>query len=130
MELEKKSITGSSEDGIGCAVWRQIFCTRYPHCSFASSRCFLSGRNGRFCSADRNIKCKINKDGIWVEKLEDNPAKYIPEELREAGEGEVVKINLNQPMAEIPKELSKYPVATRLSPMVQSLWDVTLLTLS
>ncbi|MDR3133332.1 MAG: fumarate hydratase [Prevotellaceae bacterium] len=70
---------------------------------------------GVSCSADRNIKCKINKDGIWIEKLEDHPGKYIPEALREAGEGEAVKIDLNQPMPAILKELSKYPVSTRLS---------------
>ena len=67
------------------------------------------------CSADRNILAKINKDGIWVEKLEDNPSKYIPEELRNAGEGNAVSIDLNMPMADILKELSKHPVATRLS---------------
>ncbi len=67
------------------------------------------------CSADRNIKAKINKDGVWIEKLEDNPGRYIPEELRNAGEGNAVKINLNRPMKEILAELSKYPVATRLS---------------
>ena len=70
---------------------------------------------GVSCSADRNIKAKINKDGIWIEKLDDNPARLIPEELRQAGEGEAVKINLDQPMSEILKELSKYPVSTRLS---------------
>lgn len=70
---------------------------------------------GVSCSADRNIKCKINKDGIWIEKLDDQPALHIPEELRNAGEGDAVKINLNQPMKEILKELSKYPVSTRLS---------------
>lgn len=67
------------------------------------------------CSADRNIKAKINKDGIWVEKMEDNPGKYIPEALRNAGEGNAVRIDLDQPMSEILKELTKYPVATRLS---------------
>ncbi len=67
------------------------------------------------CSADRNIKAKINKDGIWVEKMEDNPGKYIPEHLRNEGEGDAVKINLNQPMQAVLSELSKYPVATRLS---------------
>lgn len=67
------------------------------------------------CSADRNIKAKINKDGIWVEKMESNPGQYIPEALRNAGEGDAVKINLDQPMADILKELTKYPVATRLS---------------
>lgn len=70
---------------------------------------------GVSCSADRNIKAKINKDGIWIEKLEENPGKYIPEELRNAGEGDAVKIDLNQPMADILKELTKYPVSTRLS---------------
>ena len=56
---------------------------------------------GVSCSADRNIKCKINKEGIWIEKLDSNPGELIPEEMRHAGEGAVVKINLNQPMADI-----------------------------
>lgn len=70
---------------------------------------------GVSCSADRNVKCKINKEGIWIEKLDSNPGELIPAELRQAGEGDAVKINLNQPMADILKELDKYPVATRLS---------------
>ncbi len=67
------------------------------------------------CSADRNIKAKINKQGVWIEKLETNPGKYIPEEYRKAGEGDAVRIDLNRPMKEILAELTKYPVATRLS---------------
>ncbi|MCL1938314.1 MAG: fumarate hydratase [Candidatus Azobacteroides sp.] len=67
------------------------------------------------CSADRNIKAKINKEGIWIEKMEDHPARYIPEALRKAGEGDAVKINLNRPMKEILADLTRYPVATRLS---------------
>ncbi len=70
---------------------------------------------GVSCSADRNIKCKINKDGIWIEKMDDNPGELIPAELREAGEGGGVRIDLNQSMDEVRKELSKYPVATRVS---------------
>ena len=70
---------------------------------------------GVSCSADRNIKCKINKDGIWIEKMDDNPGSLIPEELRNAGEGDVVRIDLNRPMPEILAELTKHPVATRLS---------------
>ncbi len=70
---------------------------------------------GVSCSADRNIKCKINKEGIWIEKLDDNPSNLIPQELRQAGEGDAVKIDLNQPMKDVLKELTKYPVATRLS---------------
>ncbi|XPE40562.1 fumarate hydratase [Shigella flexneri] len=53
---------------------------------------------GISCSADRNIKAKINREGIWIEKLEHNPGQYIPEYLRQAGEGEVVKVELNRPM--------------------------------
>ena len=70
---------------------------------------------GVSCSADRNIKCKINKEGNWIEKLDSNPGELIPAELRKAGEGDVVKIDLNRPMSEILKELTKYPVSTRLS---------------
>ena len=70
---------------------------------------------GVSCSADRNIKAKINKDGIWIEKLDDNPTELIPEELRNAGEGGGVRIDLNQPMDVIRKTLSQYPVSTRLS---------------
>ncbi len=70
---------------------------------------------GVSCSADRNIKAKINKEGIWIEKLDDNPGRLIPAELKEAGEGESVRIDLNKPMKEVLEELSKYPVSTRLS---------------
>ncbi len=70
---------------------------------------------GVSCSADRNIKAKINRDGIWIEKLEDNPAQYIPEALRQKGETGVVEVDLNRPMTEILAQLSEYPVSTRLS---------------
>lgn len=70
---------------------------------------------GVSCSADRNIKAKINKDGIWIEKMDDNPGELIPAALRNAGEGDVIKIDLNQPMKDVCKQLSKYPVATRVS---------------
>ena len=70
---------------------------------------------GVSCSADRNIKAKIYKDGVWIEKLDSNPGELIPEEYRKAGEGETIKIDLNQPMSEVCKELSKYPVSTRVS---------------
>jgi fumarate hydratase class I len=70
---------------------------------------------GVSCSADRNIKAKINKDGIWIEKLDDNPTQWIPENLRKAGEGTGVVVDLDRPMSEICKQLSQYPVSTRLS---------------
>ncbi|ARD60440.1 fumarate hydratase [Kosakonia radicincitans DSM 16656] len=70
---------------------------------------------GVSCSADRNIKAKINREGIWIEKMEHNPGQYIPEALRQQGEGDVAKINLNQPMKDILAQLSAFPVSTRLS---------------
>ena len=70
---------------------------------------------GVSCSADRNIKAMINREGIWIEKLEHNPGQYIPESLRQQGEGDVVSIDLNKPMPDILAQLSAHPVSTRLS---------------
>ena len=69
---------------------------------------------GVSCSADRNIKAKINKDGIWLEKMETNPGRFIPDALRTLKDDKVVRIDLNQPMAAIRAELSKHPVTTRV----------------
>ena len=68
------------------------------------------------CSADRNAKARIDKDGIWIEQLEENPGKFIPDELRKHQDSsKVVAINLNRPIKEILAELSKHPVTTRLA---------------
>jgi fumarate hydratase class I len=66
------------------------------------------------CSADRQALGKITRDGIYLEQLEHNPAQYLPEHEDKLST-EVVKIDLNQPMSEIRKKLSQYPVKTRLS---------------
>lgn len=70
---------------------------------------------GVSCSADRNIKAKINQDGIWIEKMDDHPGDLIPEAYRNQGEGDAVRIDLNQPMSEVCRILSQYPVSTRVS---------------
>jgi fumarate hydratase class I len=70
---------------------------------------------GVSCSADRQVLGKISREGIYIEKLETNPAKYLPEVDEATLGGEVVKIDLKRPMAEIRKMLSSYPVKTRLS---------------
>ncbi|MCI0444140.1 FumA C-terminus/TtdB family hydratase beta subunit, partial [bacterium] len=70
---------------------------------------------GVSCSADRNIKAKINKDGIWLEDLERNPGRFIPAELRTEQNDDAVAIDLKRPMKEILAELSKYPITTRLA---------------
>jgi fumarate hydratase class I len=70
---------------------------------------------GVSCSADRNIKAKINRDGIFVEKLEIDPGRFIPAQHRTLKSGQVVPVDLNRPMAEILAQLSRYPVTTRVS---------------
>ena len=70
---------------------------------------------GVSCSAHRNVKAKINRDGIWVEELERNPGRFIPAKYRGKHEHGVVKIDLNRPMPEILAELTKYPIKTQLS---------------
>jgi fumarate hydratase class I len=67
------------------------------------------------CSADRQAFAKITADGVFLEQLEEDPAKYLPETLDTELPDEVIAINLNQPMSDIREELSKYPVKTRLS---------------
>jgi fumarate hydratase, class I len=67
---------------------------------------------GVSCSADRNIKARIDKDGVWLEELERHPERFLLE--AEADEKPVVRIDLNRPMEEIRKELSRYPVKTRV----------------
>ncbi len=70
---------------------------------------------GVSCSADRNIKAKINKDGIWLEKLEQHPGRFIPKEYRKKEEDGAVTIDLDQPMKDVLAELTRHPVGTRLS---------------
>ena len=70
---------------------------------------------GVSCSADRNIRGRITKDGVFLEQLETNPGRFIPAQLRTLKEDKIVKIDLHRPMAEIRAELSKYPVTTRVS---------------
>lgn len=115
LELEKEILEEAQKLGIGAQFGGKYFAhdVRIIRLPRHGASCPVG--MGVSCSADRNIKAKINKEGIWLEKLEDNPGKYIPEELKQQGEGNAVKINLNQPMDGILAELTKHPVATRLS---------------
>ena len=70
---------------------------------------------GVSCAADRNIKARINSEGIWIEKLEDNPARFIPEKWRSREDKGAVPIELDRPMNEVLAEMSRYGVGTRLS---------------
>jgi fumarate hydratase class I len=115
VEMEAKILKAAQQSGIGAQFGGKYFAhdVRIVRMSRHGASCFVG--MGVSCSADRNIKGKINKEGIWVEKLEDNPGQYIPEEYRQTGEGNAVQINLNKPMKQILSTLTKYPVSTRLS---------------
>ena len=115
LELEKQVLEEACRIGLGAQFGGKYFAhdIRIVRLPRHGASCPIG--MGVSCSADRNIKAKINKDGIWIEKLEDNPGRFIPDEYRKAGEGDAVRIDLNRPMSEILNELDKYPVATRLS---------------
>ena len=115
VEMEQKILKAAQDFGMGAQFGGKYFAhdVRIVRLPRHGASCFVGMAVS--CSADRNIKAKINKKGIWIEKMEENPGQYIPEEYRQATEGKVVKIDLNQPMKEILSTLSQYPVSTRLS---------------
>jgi fumarate hydratase, class I len=113
--LEKKVLEAAYGLGIGAQFGGKYFALdiRIIRLPRHGASCPIG--MGVSCAADRNIKAKINRDGIWVEKLEDNPGAFIPEKYQKAEEGGAVNIDLNKPMKEILAELSTHPVGTRLS---------------
>ncbi len=115
IELEKQLLEEARKIGFGAQFGGKAFAhdVRVVRLPRHGASCPIG--LGVSCSADRNIKAKINADGIWIEKMDDKPYELIPESLRQAGEGDAININLNQPMADICKELSKYPVSTRVN---------------
>ena len=115
VELEKELLIEAQNLGLGAQFGGKYFAHDIRVIRLPRHGASCPVGMGVSCSADRNIKAKINRQGIWIEKLEHNPGKYIPEELRKAGEGEAVRVDLNRPMKEILAQLSQYPVSTRLS---------------
>lgn len=115
LEMEAKLLKAAQELGLGAQFGGKYFAhdVRVIRLPRHGASCPVG--MGVSCSADRNIKGKINKEGIWLEKMEDNPSRLIPAEFQKEGEAGGVKIDLNRPMSEILAELSKYPVSTRLS---------------
>lgn len=115
VKLEKELLEAAQNLGLGAQFGGKYFAhdVRVIRLPRHGASCPVG--MGVSCSADRNIKAKINREGLWIEELDEHPAELIPAELRNAGEGEVVKIDLNRPMEEILAELDKYPVSTRLS---------------
>ncbi|HBZ5060686.1 TPA: fumarate hydratase C-terminal domain-containing protein, partial [Salmonella enterica] len=115
IELEKELLLEAQNLGLGAQFGGKYFAHDIRVIRLPRHGASCPVGMGVSCSADRNIKAKINREGFWIEKLERNPGKYIPEALRQAGEGEAVRVDLNRPMSEILQQLSQYPVSTRLS---------------
>lgn len=115
VQLEEELLVAAQQLGLGAQFGGKYFAHDIRVIRLPRHGASCPVGMGVSCSADRNIKAKINREGIWIEKLEDNPGKYIPAELRQQGEGEVLHIDLNRPMKEILDQLSQHPVSTRLS---------------
>lgn len=115
VELEKRLLEETRKLGIGAQFGGANFAldVRVIRMPRHGASCPIG--LGVSCSADRNMKAKIDKDGIWLEQLETDPAKYIPAEYKSVNTADgAVAIDLNRPMKEILAELTKYPVKTRL----------------
>ena len=114
-ELEQEILQITRELGIGAQFGGKYFChdVRVIRLPRHGASCPVG--IGVSCSADRQIKAKITAEGVFVEALETNPARFMPEIPAEALSEEVVHIDLSRPMDEIRAELSRYPIKTRLS---------------
>jgi len=115
LEMEQQVLEVSRKMGIGAQFGGKYFCHDVRVIRLPRHGASLPIGIGVSCSADRQIKAKITKDGIFLEQLETDPAKYLPEITSEHLGGEVVAIDLNKPMAEILATLSGYPIKTRVA---------------
>jgi fumarate hydratase, class I len=113
LELEQQVLAITRKNGIGAQFGGKYFChdVRVIRLPRHGASCPIG--IGVSCSADRQAKGKITRDGVFLEQLETNPARYLPEVEAGALAGDVVKIDLRQPMAEIRAQLGKYPIRTR-----------------
>jgi len=114
-ELEKQVFELTQKLGIGAQFGGKYFCHDVRVIRLPRHGASLPISIAVSCSADRQAKAKITKEGIFIEKLETDPAHFLPETTDEHLDENVVRIDLNRPMAEITAELAKYPVKTRLS---------------
>jgi len=115
LEMEQEVLALTQAFGIGAQFGGKYFChdVRVIRLPRHGASCPVGIAVS--CSADRQARAKITADGVFLEDLERNPAQYLPEVTEEALGGDVVRIDLDRPMAEIRSELSKHPVKTRLA---------------
>ena len=129
LELEKKVLEAAQKIGYGAQFGGKYLAldVRIVRLPRHGASCPVG--MGVSCSADRNAKAKINKDGIWIEELEREPGRLIPDAYRAKQDSGVAKIDLNRPMKEVLAELSKFPESAPNCHLPgPSLWPVTWLT--
>ena len=114
VELEQKMLEVTRECGIGAQFGGKYFALDVRIVRLPRHGASMPIGIGVSCSADRQAKGKITKDGVFIEKLEFEPLQYIPEELRHRKDDSAVRVDLNRPMKDILAELTQYPVTTRL----------------
>ena len=115
IELEAQVLDLTTRIGIGAQFGGKYFCHDVRVLRLPRHGASLPIAIAVSCSADRQALVKITKEGIFIEKLERDPARFLPETTDQHLDDDVVKINLDRPMKEVLAELSKYPVKTRLS---------------
>jgi fumarate hydratase class I len=115
VELENRMLEQAYKSGYGAQFGGKYFALDVRIIRLPRHGASCPVGMGVSCSADRNAKAKINKDGIWLEELEREPGRLIPEEYRGNIASNVVRVDLNLPMKEILAQLTKYPVTTQLS---------------
>jgi len=115
LEWEQRILELTRELGIGAQFGGKYFChdVRVIRLPRHGASCPIG--IGVSCSADRQVKSKITKEGIFIETLEKDPARFLPDVIDDEDDNQVVKIDLTKPMSEILHTLSQYPVKTRVS---------------
>jgi len=113
LEFEKELLNYTREMGYGAQFGGRYFAldVRVIRLPRHGASCPIG--LGVSCSADRNVKARIDKEGLWLEKLEDNPSRFLPEHFYASKES-AEKVNLDQPIDVLLKQLSSYPIATAL----------------
>jgi fumarate hydratase class I len=114
LEMEQKVLELSRNIGIGAQFGGKYFCHDVRVIRLPRHGASLPVGIGVSCSADRQILAKVTPDGMFLEQLETDPAKYLPETTDEHLGEDAVAVDLNRPMAEIRRQLSAHPVKTRL----------------
>ncbi len=115
LDMEKRLLTAACKSGYGAQFGGKHFALDVRVIRLPRHGASCPVGMGVSCVADRNVKAKINQDGIWLEELERNPGRFIPEKYRGKHDHGIVKIDLDRPMKDILAELTKHPIKTQLS---------------